>query len=230
MLVCTVVALAHPVGHGSGANPSGPAVLGQRLDVRVEEGGVAIAYVAEIPMRRLLQEGPADTAPQTLLPTLAGGLSVSWEGAPLRVEWAPATATPGLTGFYDLSLRGRADLPGTTGTLRLRNGNFPDEPGFYATSVSIPGDLVVTGSSLARVADGRVRDNRHGAWLKDESAREPWCTLRPARPWERGETAMLPDRLAGLDVLGPPWAAIGAALGAALGGVFLVRWVRRRAA
>lgn len=229
VLLLVMLTAAHPSGHGPGAEASSPAVLGQRVALVIEGEGVVVDYTAEVPMRRLLQEGPAEVAPGTVAAGLAAGLHLTWGESPLVVVWAAPTARPGRGGFYDLGVQGRAALPGRTGRLALRNGNFPDEPGFYATAVTVPGDLVVTASSLARVQDGRVRDNRHGAWVKEESAREPWLELRPARFWEvREAAAPLPERMAGLAVLGPPWgwiaAAVGALLSAALGA-----WALRRA-
>ncbi len=228
MLLCIVGAIAHPNGHAAGANPTGPAVLGQRLDVEVAGDTLTLVYLAEVPLRRLLEEGNPQTAPQAMLPRLAGAVTVRWEDVPLAVQWGPGTAAPGLSGFYDLQVTGTATLPAAAGTVRLRNGNFPDEPSFFATAVTIPGDRVVTATDLARVKDGRVRYNRHGAWLKDESAREPWFTLRPAHGWEVADAGPLPERLAGRDALAFPAGRVAAIVGAGSGLAGLAWWWRRR--
>lgn len=209
MLLLATLAFAHP-----GSAPGAPAGMrdhiGHRVEIVVDGETVVLAYVAEIPERRVLAEAREATAPgygERLLDTLAGEVKLTWDGAPL-----PATRVPiadavkaGDGGFLDFAVSWKADLPGTTGTLGVRNGNYPEDPGFFATSVTLGGGWMADETSLLKVRNGRLRDNWHGAWVKDESAREPWVKIRPALFFERAsEPQPLPKRMTGLDGGGPP--------------------------
>jgi len=93
----------------------------------------------------------------------------------------------------------------------------------------VPGDRVVTRSTLVRVKDGRLRDNRHGAWTREESSRELEIGLRRAWPWERvAGVRTLPERMAGLASLAPgPWTWTAAAVAGLAAAVGLGSAVRR---
>lgn len=182
------------------------------MSVRIGPGDVEVHYVAEMPATRALEEakaGPDEAAwAATRLDELASGLALTWEGEALAttpVE-TPDPARAGEAGFVELHVVRRAALPSPEGTLAVRNGNFPDERCFYATEVKVSGDLVATASSLVRVEDGRLRDDRHGAWVRDERAREPSVTVRPARLFEEQDGyAALPARMEGIVDARPPW-------------------------
>lgn len=257
-LLLVSLALCHPGGHGvrsAEAHPGGTA-LGQRLEISLapaaEPGALhlQVEYVAELPAVRLQAEArPMGLAPGTPTPEdaldrysrrqlgeLASGVSATWEGANVAltdVELGEGEAVrAGDGGFVELHVRRAATLPGDAGTLRVVNRNHPDEGGYFATYASFDGRLVVTETSLAVVKDGHVRKNTHGAWTREESAREPTFTVRPAGFWEeRDGTFPLPERLAGLDSLAPPTRALAAGVGGLLvvvGGLLGLRERRRR--
>ncbi len=202
-------AAAHPAS--SGGTGEARSTVGHRLELAVSPTTVDLRYIAEIPERRVLEEARGSTAPGysgRLLDSLADSVQLTWNGAPLpatrqAVADAAKAAEPG---FLDFTVAWQAALPSSTGTLGVRNNNFPDQPSFFATSMMLSGDLVAETCSLLSVRGGRVRDNWHGAWVRDETAREPWVRLRPAG-W--GESASAPEplplRMAGLDAGEPPW-------------------------
>ncbi len=200
---------AHP-GSSPNASGAGRDTIGHRVELIVGADAVDLRYVAEVPERRVLEEARASGGPgygERLLATLSDGVRLTWDGAEL-----PATPVPvpdgvkaGEPGFLDFVVAWHAALPGQTGTLGVRNGNFPDVDGFFATSVTLDGGLLAEGTSLLKVKQGRIRDNWHGAWVKDESSREPWVTIRPASWSERAEApAPLPQRMIGLAADHPP--------------------------
>lgn len=231
MTLWITLALAHPVTAGGPGRPVD--FVGQRLDVELGDGRVGLSYLLEVPVRRVTADaGDAgrDYA-EARLDELADGLKVRWDGEPLAVERRPVAraARLGEQGFVEFELRLEGALPADAGTLTVENRNLPTDDAFFATYVRVDGDLVVEASSLAAVRDGRLRDNTHGAWTRDEAARELMVAVRPAGPWERRDTpGALPERLAGLDALGPPawlYPAAGATGLALLAGL---AWMRRR--
>lgn len=246
LLLALPIALCHPGLHRAStaeAHP-GTAQLGQRFDAKVDEVpaaglSIALTYVAEIPAIRLYAEArtanDADYV-EHRRQDLATGIAASWDGAKVPLTVTAAGETPGgdiveAEGeMIELRVHAVGEVPGRTGTLKLLNRNFPDEGGYFATSVELGGDLVVTATSLAQVRDGHVYRNHHGAWLRDETAREPSFTLRPADWWEhRPGDYPLPERLAGLDTLAPPVVPLATGAGALLVvGVGVVWVVRRR--
>ena len=217
-MLCAL-AVAHPGVHKASAHPT-PEILGQRLDVRVDapvSGGnglqLRVLYSAEVPERRVLSEvamgsqsGEKTYASRRLV-ELADSVRVRWDGATLPTTNVPVdhAARNGEPGFLEFHVELDAPLPSALGTLEVTNGNFPDEDCFFATSVTVPGNLVVTGTSLARVKDGLLRDSTHGAWTRRDDARELSISLRPAGFWERREGEFtLPERMAGLASLDMP--------------------------
>jgi hypothetical protein len=198
------VALAHPGARGAGGGPARLAI-GHRSVVVIDGDTATLDYVCEVPAITLYgearREGATSGYVETKLDELASGLHLTWDGAPLALE-PVAVAEPareGEQGFIDLRVTRRATLPGDTGTLALRNGNYPDTDAYFATEVRLSGDVVATKSSLARVQDGRLRDNRHGAWQREESGREPSVAVRPARWYERADGLFpMTERMEGL--------------------------------
>jgi hypothetical protein len=214
------LALAHPgvVSHAD-AHPA-PEMLGQRFEVQLaqaETGADAlklqVVYKAEVPERRVLTEVarlPAVEAKSyaaNRLADLAGAIKARWNDAPVELKSVPVehAASTGEAGF-EFKLDLQATLPGRTGTLSLVNGNFPDETCFFATQVTLPGDLVVTRTSLAGVSSaGLLTGSTHGAWTRDEHARDVTVSVAPAGYWERKDGDFpLPERLRGLTTLSTP--------------------------
>jgi hypothetical protein len=222
-MLAAMLAFAHPGGAGGGAGARG--VVGQRSELVIHGGSAVLRYVAEVPRTRLHAElledtkagGDPDTFVQRRADELADGVQLLWEGRALpsaRVAIAE-TAVSGEPGFVEIVVEERAALPGDHGTVGARVSNWPEEEGgYFATSVKIGGDYVVTESSLARVRDGRLVDNRHGAWVRDPAAREVRVAVRPVGAFER-RTGLypMPERMEGLPGIAPkPWVLVLAAL------------------
>jgi hypothetical protein len=237
------VASAHPGGHdAAGGGIRG--VVGQRSVLDVSGERVAWDYVLEMPERRLVAEAKEDaraggdptTYMERTLAALADGLHLTVDGAevPLVRETVASPARAGEPGFVELYLRTTVVLPPQPDgerTLALRIANHPlDEGGYFATRVNVDGALVVTRSSLARMEGGTVRDERHGAWVREESMREPTLTVRRAGFLEHRDGAHpLPARLEGAPTLAPPpWALAVAGL-ALVPVAWFGRWAGTRA-
>ncbi len=238
------LALAHPgVVSRASAHPS-PEIIGQRLDVRLTHVSdtdsslrMDVYYTAEVPERRVLTEvataeGDQHDYAARRLGELASGLKVKWNDATLPTTSIPVehAARSGEKGFLEFHIDLQATLPGREGTLRVSNGNFPDDQCFFATQASMPGDEVVTSTSLAKVKQGTLSGSTHAAWNSKDEAREFLMTIRPAGVWEERDGVLpLPERMAGLSSLSMPrWvmAVAGGVVTLGLAGVGL--WLRRR--
>ena len=226
VLLWTASAAAHPGGHAAGAAAGLRGVVGQRSELTIDGTHVTLAYVAEVPQARLYQEAWGDakaggndqTYLERRLAELPGGLSLAFDGEPLA--WSPVAVTDparvGEPGFVELHVVRTAPLPRPTGTLTFRTLNWPDEEGWFATSVQVDGTLVVTSSTLARVdGNGDLADDRHGAWVKDSALRTVEVALRPAGLLERAEGLHpLTERMEGSNALRPPlWSLVVGGLG-----------------
>ncbi len=222
---------AHPaMTSARGAAEPGNRTPGQRVEITVTTNEVVVDYFVEIAAMRVYaearEEGGGEDYASRRAEELRTGLRARWDGddLPLQPLPVPAPARTAEQGFVEFHVSARAPLPASSGTLRVEMGNFPDEPSYMAASVQVAGNIVVTESDLARASEGRLRENKHGAWRRDETARVATISFRPARPWEAGETAMLPERLEG--VLTLPWRY--KAGGAALAGVAILWTARHR--
>lgn len=211
MLLLIPLLFAHP-GSSPGASGAARDAVGHRLELTLGVDQVELRYVAEVPERRVLDQARAAGTPgygTELLASLADGVRLTWNGEPLPADTivVPDGVRGGEPGFLDFTVAWRATLPSHSGTIGVRNGNFPDVEGFFATSVTLDGSLIAEETSLLKVKQGRVRDNWHGAWVQFESAREPWVRVRPAGFLEHASQPLpLPQRMAG--VVGtepPPW-------------------------
>jgi hypothetical protein len=241
------IALAHPgVVSRADAHPA-PEILGQRFEIQLspmdstsEALKLRVVYKAEVPERRVLTEvarlAPAESKSYAAnrLAELAGSIKVRWDDTPVELKSVPVehAASTGEAGF-EFKLDLQATIPKYTGTLSLVNGNFPDEDCFFATQVTIPGDLVVTGTSLAGVSSaGLLVGSTHGAWTRDEHARDLTLSVAPAGYWERREGDFpLPERLRGLNTLSTPrWVHALAAVVLGLGTTLLALRFRPRSA
>ncbi len=234
MLLFVPLVFAHP-GSAPGASGALRDYIGHRVALVVTADAVDLRYVAEVPERRVLEEARSATDPgygKRLLESLAGEVKLTWDGALLPATRVPIedAVTAGDGGFLDFAVAWHAALPGPRGRLGVRNGNYPGDPGFFATEVTLDGRWMADATSLLRVKDGRLRDNWHGAWVKNEEAREPWIELREAGFFERASAPEpLPRRMTGVDRGGPPpWALVLLTL-TFLPIAWLGRWLGKRA-
>lgn len=227
---------AHPSGATNASDPNG-GMPGQRIEVQVEPGHLRVDYYVEIAAIRLYKEARAEGAAGSEwapkhAESLRPGVRARWNDAELQLTPLPMEKPAQLkeASYVELHLAGETALPGSAGTLQLRMDNYPDEPCYYAASVWLDGDLVVTETDLGHVTDGRLRDNRHGAWRRDNAGRVAQLTVRPTHAWEGAVAGPLPERMEGIVKM--DWFAIGGvgALGivtAALGGLAWRRRTRR---
>ena len=234
LLLCLSFAGAHPAGATNASNPRG-GMPGQRIEATVAPGHVRVDYFVELAAIRMLQdaraagaEGPAWAAKR--VEELRPGVRVRWNGSDLALTTivVPEPAKLQGVGEVELHLAAEATLPPSPGTLELRMDNFPDEASFFAASVTVDGALVVRETSLGRVVGGRLRDNQHGAWRRDDRARITSLSLRPTRLWESGVTGPLPARLE--DLLPPivsGWVLAGGIGISAWGILGYLAWMRR---
>lgn len=229
------VALAHPATAGIGGAAARD-TIGQRIAVEIGPDAVLVRYLAEVPAKRVYAEARAEGADATWAARradeLGDALAVTWDGQPLALQEVPVAepARAGEAGFVDFRAERRATLPSPAGTLGVRNPNFPDDRCYFAVEARISGDLVVEETTLVRVEDGRLRDNRHGAWQQDERARETTIAVRRAGVFERAEgDAPLPERMAGIVPAGPPPWLVAALVVSLLPIAWLGRRLGRRA-
>lgn len=212
MLVLAAFAFSHPFQGGApGQGEPGMGAIGQRLYVTVDGAHLEVAYVAEVPALRIFKEAKAEGAGADYatrkIEELRGAVRATWNGEP--VPLAPVTvldpARKGDGDFLEFHATGEGALPSTTGTLVLRNGNFPDEGGYFSTEVKLGPGIVCDESTLVEVRGGTLRNNRHAAWVRDEGARDLKLRLRPAHVWEDASgTSPLPVRMAGA-IPRPAW-------------------------
>ncbi len=228
-------ALAHPLGAAGASDPNG-GMPGQRIEVTVADAEVRVDYYAEVAALRLYKEAREEGAsgPSWALgraESLRGGVKARWSGETLALSAVKVEPAAELkpTGYVEFHIASGAPLPSIAGTLEVRMDNFPDEPCYYAASVRLGGEFVATSTSLGRVLKGRLRDNLHGAWRRNEAGRVTTVALRTVRPWEDQTPGPLPERLEGL--VDRSSEAVPAAIGAGflvLLVAWVVRWRRRR--
>ncbi len=228
-------ALAHPGMGGSAADPNG-GMPGQRVEVALAPGTVRVDYFVELAAIRLYKEAKAEGAEGSTwagrrAESLRSGLRVRLDDielplSPIAVEHSAAMKEGN---FVEFHIAAAASLGVERGTLEVRMDNFPDEPCYYAASVDVDGALVIQATDLARVKDGRLRDNKHGAWRREDAGRSVRVGFRPTRLWESHAPGPLPDRLEGLvgvDARVYPLAGVAGIL--SVGSVLLGRKWRRR--
>ena len=229
MLPAVALAFAHPGTGSASVNPR--ETIGHRAEITIAADHVELHYVAEIPEKRVLEEARAKSGyGSALLESLAGGVHLTWDGKDLPTTRLEVTdpVKPGENRYLDFQVGLRAELPGGGGTLGLRNGNYPEEPSFFATSVQVDGAWVAEETSLLKVRDDRIRDNWHGAWTKDEAGREPWVRIRPATLFDGAAgTRPLPEAMAGMG--GPSPLLLGVLAASLVPLAWLGRWLGRRA-
>ena len=188
---------AHPSAGDPVANPWAAGV-GMRTMLRVERAALEATLIAEIPQARYAAEGAGD--PEAFRRGLLAGLWLFRDGE--RLAWAPQPVEAPIqpsreAGITEVTVRGRSELAGG-GMIRLENANYPDVSCLVATAVEVYGSWVVAETTLLKVQGGQVRQNRNGAWLRDEEGRRVDLVLRGAGIWERGAgMSSLTERMEG---------------------------------
>ncbi len=178
---------------------------GQRVEVTIEPQRIVVDYYAELAAIRVLKDARAAGvesrawAPQQA-EALRSGVRVRAGETEVALTAMPVEAAATLRegALVEFRLSAAAPLPVDPGALTVRLDNFPDEPCYYAASVDVSGEFVVVTTNLARVHDGALRDNHHGAWRRNDGGRKVEFTLRPTRWWESRAAGPLPERLEGL--------------------------------
>jgi len=209
---------------------------GQRVEVALGSGTIRVDYFVELAAIRLYKEAKAEGAEGSTwagrrAETLRSGLRVRLDDAdvplsPIAVEHS-ATLKEG--NFVEFHVAAEATLADERGTLEVRMDNFPDEPCYYAASIEVDGGLVILETDLARVKDGRLRDNKHGAWRREDTGRSVRLRFRPTRTWESHARGPLPERIEGLVGVDARVSALGGVAGIlAIGAVVVGRFWRRQ--
>jgi hypothetical protein len=197
-------------------------------------------FTLEIPEKRLVVEaredakegGDPDTFLARTLQEIADGMHATLDGTPLPLRRLPVEvpSTPGEPGFVELRVHAQGSLP-HPGLLALRDGVRPlDEGSYFLTRVDVDGGWVVSDTSLLRVRDGTLEDDRHAVWVREEAMRTPQLRLRPAGYFERRTGPVpLPLRVAGAPGVAPEAWVLALALGGLVGFGAFGRWAGRRA-
>lgn len=199
-LLLTAPALAHPFESR---------LYGHQTTLWLTADAVTVEYAVEIPTARLLSEirertsGTPTQADQDdfnarlhrdlrdATRLLIDGESVSW------AQMEPAEDSGrGDVKFIVYRIALQAPLPSAARTLQLIDGNYPDEPSIYLTSVLVDESWILDASSQLTVEDGVLTSNRDGDWRAEEASRELRLSFR--RRSGAGAYAVL-ARLGGID-------------------------------
>lgn len=181
-LLLTAPALAHPFESR---------LYGHQTTLWLTDAAVTVEYAVEIPTARLLSEIRERTSGQ---PTqsdqdafndrlhrdlrdatrlLIDGESVAWA----QLEPAEDSGR-GDVKFIVYRIALQAPLPATARTLQLIDGNYPDEPSIFQTSVFVEHAWILDASSQLTVEDGVLTASRDGDWRAEEDNRELRLSFR----------------------------------------------------
>ncbi len=181
------LAWAHPVG---GVYPS------HQLELEVQPLGVRAVYSARIPTHEVVQElealreaGDALAAdPQAFsdrkMDELRDNLTLRLDGQPASWERREDDAKGNTKYLYYDQVLWLA-LPEGAHLLEIRNGNLPDQVGYFMVTAKLAPSWVIEETSLLYFDEGELKRNRDGRWRMDEEARELSLSLRPAT-WLEG--------------------------------------------
>ncbi|MCB9758334.1 MAG: hypothetical protein H6739_00700 [Alphaproteobacteria bacterium] len=172
------------------AHPMGGTPATHRGVVTISADAVTVDWTTLVPTHDILQElgpgrtltpGQSEAFTAGKLAELADNLRLEVDGAALRWTPVPSDTPTGLANSrivtYTQTLR--APLPPEARSLRISNGNYPDQPSLFQWELSLEDGLRLSSTSLLDVARGRVTANRHGQWRMDEPSRELTLVLEP---------------------------------------------------
>jgi hypothetical protein len=155
------------------AHPFGDRYAAQRLDVRLDLGGVDVAFMADAPMA-LLPPGTPDT-PEGLEEAargLSAGLILTVDGAtvPLRVtsQQARLDLVSMHTRVLELVLRADISLQGPH-TVAVSNGNLQGAPSFFLSTLEVAPSITILDSSL--LTGTEAEQSLSGRWTRSEGRR-----------------------------------------------------------
>jgi len=171
-MLWVTAALAHPVG---GVFPS------HQLALRVGPEAVEVDYGIRLPTHDVVKElqavsedlsqEDADAFSQELLDELRDNLIVELDGEAVAWERLDSSAQGTVKYvYYDQTLR----IPVTDDahSLRLSNGNYPDQLSYFMTEVLVDATLAVEESSMLFFDEGVLKRNLDGRYRMDEEMRE----------------------------------------------------------
>ena len=181
-LLLTAPALAHPFESR---------LYGHQTTLWLTADSVTVEYAVEIPTAQLLSEireytsGKPTQADQDAFNAglhrdlrdatrlLIDGESVAW------AQMEPAEDSGrGDVKFIVYRVALRAPLPTTARTVQLIDGNYPDEPSIFQTSVLVDSAWLLDASSQLTVEDGVLTASRDGDWRAEEANRELRLSFR----------------------------------------------------
>lgn len=194
--------MAHPLTVGPAEAHPERAALGLSLRTEISPDSVQLTLTVEIPVARLALESQEPGFPDAKLRELQDSIWIRLDGERLPNEVLPVEQpvrpAGSEAGTAEISVRLRAALPRNSGVLTIENGAYPTDSAIYLVGVTVSNELVVVGTSLAQWNGNTLKNNRNGAWIRDEDARRTTVQIRPASFWERsGGSAPITERLEG---------------------------------
>ncbi|MDG1480237.1 MAG: hypothetical protein P8R54_11635 [Myxococcota bacterium] len=173
------------------AHPFESKLYGHQTTLWLTADSATVEYAVEVPTANLLAEiraslsgAPTQAAQDAfnsqLHRTLRDALRLLVDGEAVVWEQAEPAEDSGRgdVKFIVYRLALKAALPSGARTLQLIDGNYPDEPSIFQTSVLLDGSLILDASSQLTVLDGRLTGSRDGLWRPEESNRELRLSFR----------------------------------------------------
>lgn len=268
-LLPLLLAGLHLGGGVARAHPFDSAWYGQQLEARLEAGSLEVDYRVEVPsgvavgwLARAARQAPERDLAEVEAELIARELQDLEQGLRLEIDgelrdWERLEVGEG-TGegddrFVRFALRLRATLQPAPHSLRIFNGNHPDEPTLFHLSLLVDDSVVVDASSLYTVEEGELVRDATGEWRGEEAWRELTLAWRPRSPlalrvvgllrqgggaagpaWRPGSEVLVgvaPGSWAGLPGVPAEELAVVGLLGGLAGAALLLplAWLRRRA-
>ena len=176
------------------SHPFGSTLYGHKTNVALHADRVEVAYLLEIPTPELLRElrvfmadidSPTqrdqDRHTEAVQSELTDGLRLLINGERLRWVRTPCAEGSGQgdTRFISYRFCATAEMPDGARTLNLINGNRPDEPALFSTTVMVGAGVILDASSQLDVDHhGTIVSDRSESWLGDEAERELRLSFR----------------------------------------------------
>lgn len=155
------------------AHPFGDRYTAQRLDVRLDLGGVDVAFMADAPLA-LLPPGTPDTTEglEEAARGLSAGLILTVDGATVPLQVTSQQARLDLVSMHtrvlELVLRADVDLRGPH-TVEVSNGNLQGAPSFFLSTLEVAPSMTVVDSSL--LTGTEAEQSLSGRWTRSEGRR-----------------------------------------------------------